>query len=56
MRPFLKLLLSEDGPAAVEYVVLLALIILALITSITAVGNSTLSSWTTVIGGLNGSW
>lgn len=49
MRPFLKLLLSEDGPAAVEYVVMLAMIILALIISITTVGNSTLSSWTKII-------
>lgn len=35
-----KFLLSEDGPTAVEYAVMLALIIVVCITSITAVGNN----------------
>ena len=36
---------SEDGPTAVEYAVLLALILLAIISAITAVGNTTSALW-----------
>ena len=36
MRQFLK---SEDGPTAVEYAVMLALIIIVCLTAITAVGT-----------------
>ena len=36
MRRFLK---SEDGPTAVEYAVMLALIIIVCLTAITAVGT-----------------
>jgi pilus assembly protein Flp/PilA len=42
---FFNLLKSEDGPTAVEYAVLLALILVALISAITAVGNSTSGLW-----------
>jgi pilus assembly protein Flp/PilA len=36
---------SEDGPTAVEYAVLLALILLAVMSAITAVGNTTSALW-----------
>jgi pilus assembly protein Flp/PilA len=39
------LLASEDGATAVEYAVLLALILVVLISAITAVGNSTSGAW-----------
>jgi pilus assembly protein Flp/PilA len=42
---FFNLLKSEDGPTAVEYAVLLALILVALISAITSVGNSTSGLW-----------
>jgi len=48
---FLK---REDGPTAVEYAVMLALIIVVCITAITALGsnaNKTFSSVSTTIGG-----
>jgi pilus assembly protein Flp/PilA len=44
----------EDGPTAVEYAVMLALIIVVCITAITALGsnaNKTFSSVSTTIGG-----
>jgi pilus assembly protein Flp/PilA len=37
----------EDGPTAAEYAVMLALILLAVISAITAVGNSTSQMWQT---------
>ena len=44
MRTFVKSLVNfvqnEDGPTAVEYAVMLALIIVVCITAITAVGNN----------------
>jgi pilus assembly protein Flp/PilA len=48
---FLK---AEDGPTAVEYAVMLALIIVVCITAITALGtnaNATFGSVATTIGG-----
>jgi pilus assembly protein Flp/PilA len=41
----LTALKSEDGATAVEYAVLLALILVALISAITSVGNSTSGLW-----------
>ena len=35
-----KFLVSEDGPAAVEYAVMMALIVVVCITTVTAVGNN----------------
>ena len=52
---FLK---SEDGPTAVEYAVMLALIIVVCITAITALGsnaNNTFSVVSTVVGKTAGS-
>jgi pilus assembly protein Flp/PilA len=39
------MLKSEDGATAVEYAVLLALILVVLISAITSVGNSTSGLW-----------
>ena len=38
----------EDGPTAVEYAVMLALIIVVCITAITALGNNANTTFTTV--------
>ena len=35
-----RFLVSEDGPTAVEYAVMLALIVIVCLTAITAVGNN----------------
>ena len=40
-----KFLASEDGPTAVEYAVMLALIVVACITTITAVGTKVNNSF-----------
>ena len=50
----LRFLNAEDGPTAVEYAVMLALIVVVCITAITALGsnaNKTFSSVSTTIGG-----
>ena len=39
---------SEDGPTAVEYAVMLALILVACITIVTSLGTSISSTFTTV--------
>ncbi len=41
----LRWLQAEDAATAAEYAVLLALILLALISAVTAVGNSTSGLW-----------
>ena len=49
-----RFLISEDGPTAVEYAVMLALIIIVCLTAITAIGtnaNATFNSVATKIGG-----
>ncbi len=56
MRLFLNLLLSEDGATAVEYAVMLALIICVMLTAISSTGNSINTVWGTVIGELQSSW
>jgi len=45
-------LVSEDGPTAVEYAVMLALIILVCIISIKALGTTTSDQFTAVKNGL----
>jgi pilus assembly protein Flp/PilA len=53
VQRFLK---SEDGPTAVEYAVMLALIIIVCLTAITAVGTNTSATFNSVatsIGGVN---
>ena len=43
-----RFLQNEDGPTAVEYAVMLALIIVVCITAITAVGRNANATFTTV--------
>ena len=43
-----KFLVSEDGPTAVEYAVMMALIIVVCITTVTAIGNNANARFTTV--------
>lgn len=45
MRRLATFLREEDGPAAVEYAVLLALILVMVIGAITSFGNSTGGMW-----------
>ena len=58
MRSFLShvvtFLRNEDGPTAVEYAVMLALIIVVCITAITTLGNIANSTFTTVGTALKG--
>jgi len=49
------LLTSEDGPAAVEYAVMLALILVACIAVLTTLGQNVNSTFSTVNGSLAGS-
>ena len=56
--PALNFLKAEDGPTAVEYAVMLALIIVVCITAITALGsnaNNTFSYVATQLGATSGS-
>ena len=41
-------LVSEDGPTAVEYAVMLALIVIVCLTAITAVGNNASAKFTAI--------
>jgi pilus assembly protein Flp/PilA len=43
-----QFLVSEDGPTAVEYAVMLALIIVVCLTAIQAIGTNTNTTFTTV--------
>jgi len=45
LKRFLK---SEDGPTAVEYAVMLSLIIVVCLTAVTNIGKNTNSTFTTV--------
>ncbi len=46
MKRILNFLCGEDGPTAVEYAVMLALIVGAAMTGITSLGNATMTSFT----------
>jgi len=46
---------NEDGPTAVEYAVMLALIIVVCITAITALGSTTSNTFSSVGGTIGGS-
>jgi len=48
-------LISEDGPTAVEYAVMLALIIVVCLTAIQSVGTNSSTTYTKVSGKLGGS-
>jgi len=47
-----KFLKSEDGPTAVEYAIMLALIVIVCLTAITAVGDAANSAFTNIAGQL----
>lgn len=53
LRQFLR---SEDGPTAVEYAVMLALIIAACIAAIGSLGNSARLMWNDNGAKLNSAW
>jgi len=59
MGPILKkmrnFLVSEDGPTAVEYAVMLALIVIVCLTAITSVGSKTSTTFNKVASSLSGS-
>jgi pilus assembly protein Flp/PilA len=53
-----RFLVSEDGPTAVEYAVMLALIVIVCLTAITAVGTKASTTFNNVsnsLSGINGS-
>ena len=49
-----RFLVSEDGPTAVEYAVMLALIIIVCLTAITAVGTNASTTFSNVSDELGG--
>jgi pilus assembly protein Flp/PilA len=49
-----RFLVAEDGPTAVEYAVMLALIIIVCLTAISAVGTNANTTFTNVSGSLAG--
>ena len=49
-----RFLVSEDGPTAVEYAVMLALIVIVCLTAISSVGTQTAQTFTNVAGSLKG--
>jgi pilus assembly protein Flp/PilA len=51
VRRFLK---SEDGPTAVEYAVMLALIIIVCLTAITAIGTKASATFSNVAASIGG--
>jgi len=59
MRAFLsrlrRLISREDGPTAVEYAVMLALIVVVCLTAIKTVGTNAKTTFTNVAGSLSGS-
>ena len=52
LKRFLK---SEDGPTAVEYAVMLSLIIVVCITAVSSIGTNASSTFTNVAGQLGSS-
>ncbi len=55
MKTFINFLKKEDGPTAVEYAVMLALIIVVCLGSIAAIGTGVNGTFTTVNGKLTSS-
>ncbi len=55
IRSIKEFLVSEDGPTAVEYAVMLALIIVVCLAAIQAVGTNASATFTNVSGQLGGS-
>ncbi len=54
-KKFVEFLKKEDGPTAVEYAVMLALIIVVCIAAITALGQTASQTFTDVNTGISGS-
>lgn len=54
-RKMKKFLVSEDGPTAVEYAVMLALIIIVCLASISAIGTNASTTFNNVSGSIAGS-
>jgi pilus assembly protein Flp/PilA len=50
-----RFLVSEDGPTAVEYAVMLALIVIVCLTAIQSVGTNAKTTFTNVANSLSGS-
>jgi pilus assembly protein Flp/PilA len=50
-----RFLVSEDGPTAVEYAVMLALIVIVCLTAISSIGTNTSATFNTVATTLSGS-
>ncbi|MGI9430265.1 MAG: Flp family type IVb pilin [Bythopirellula sp.] len=50
-----QFLVSEDGPTAVEYAVMLALIVIVCLTAITSIGTNASSTFNSVATQLSGS-
>lgn len=48
MRRFLRIIKDEQGATAVEYALILAMIFMALVVGVAAVGTSTSSLWSNV--------
>jgi pilus assembly protein Flp/PilA len=55
MPPIANFLKSEDGPTAVEYAVMLALIIVVCLVAITALGTNANATFTTTSNAIAGS-
>ena len=49
-----RFLASEDGPTAVEYAVMLTLIVIVCLTAISSIGTSAKSAFTTVGSSIHG--
>jgi pilus assembly protein Flp/PilA len=49
-----RFLVSEDGPTAVEYAVMLALIVIVCLTAISSVGTKTSATFSNVASSLGG--
>jgi len=52
MTKLLKFLREEDGPTAVEYAVMLAMVLMVCLTAITSVGQQTAQLWSSNEDGL----
>jgi pilus assembly protein Flp/PilA len=55
LRKVRQFLVAEDGPTAVEYAVMLALIVVVCLTAIRSVGTNTSSTFNSVSAQLSGS-
>ena len=48
-----RFLISEDGPTAVEYAVMLALIVVVCVTAVASIGNNANKTFTNVAGSIS---